>query len=843
MGSNHDPRTDERAAPPAATATAVDTLTGEELKLRSEMIFWNLTFVGEILLYLWWAWGGGDASRAFAVNSVAKDLTFLVLGLLVVADVRRFGRLMTLLVIGHLTIALVLAALVVTSIFTDVDAIFPGFPGTALGVGLPGPLSGWELPAWCALAALVTGRLAYLSIKARRARFGLAYLFATNYDTLVALTEAAIREPRVTPQTVARAVDRYWAGFNGSGGLRARMSLTVLYLLPIVWSRSHVPFPLLDVERRRAFLERRFIARAVTIPDLLRTAIRFCLQQVYMGYYSQPETEVDTGYTPFSRRATPVPKPDKRPTKLTPTRLPATGPPPAPTADVVIVGSGAAAGILAHELVQAGNDVLMLERGRFVDPASFTENELEMYSTLYSDGAVQLSRDFTFQVLQGRCVGGGTVVNNAVCFELPRSTLDGWNASSPAQNPLIGPLDPSFQAIRRLMCIRSQDCAPTSPGVKGVTAAMEALVHRKPNYGGGVVDANIMGCAGCGYCNIGCAYGKKLSMLSHLLPQTQLDAVARQTENPQYAGRLRVVPDCEVLRIDGLTRGDRGQRRAGGVVCRVGTGADARELRIAAGSVVVAAGAIHSSRVLQRSQLGMPSIGRGLCANLATFMIGDFERPTYSNEGLQIAHYVAPPDDAGYVLETWVDPVVVTALSMPGWLEQHEHNMHRYSNTMCVGVLVGTAPQAGNCVHRPSLLGNEFRLRPSAAELRRLSTALGEAGELLFDMGAQRVMPATFDYREMRTRDGLGDLHRLIAQKSNRSLQTAHPQGGNPLSDSKVQGVVDRDFRVHGFDNLYVCDASVFPTAITVNPQLTVMALAHYATTRPDGLGRLIGSG
>ena len=93
-------------------------------------------------------------------------------------------------------------------------------------------------------------------------------------------------------------------------------------------------------------------------------------------------------------------------------------------------------------------------------------------------------------------------------------------------------------------------------------------------------------------------------------------------------------------------------------------------------------------------------------------------------------------------------------------------------------------------------------------------------------------MPATFDYHEMHGREELAGLHRLIAQKSNRSLQTAHPQGGNPISDDRVHGVVDRDFRVHGFDNLYVCDASVFPTAITVNPQFTVMALAHYATNR-----------
>jgi choline dehydrogenase-like flavoprotein len=71
-----------------------------------------------------------------------------------------------------------------------------------------------------------------------------------------------------------------------------------------------------------------------------------------------------------------------------------------------------------------------------------------------------------------------------------------------------------------------------------------------------------------------------------------------------------------------------------------------------------------------------------------------------------------------------------------------------------------------------------------------------------------------------------------LRDNSEVSVNTAHPQGGNCLSQNPGKGVVDSNFNVHGVENLFVCDASVFPSPITVNPQLTVMALAHYAARR-----------
>ena len=102
------------------------------------------------------------------------------------------------------------------------------------------------------------------------------------------------------------------------------------------------------------------------------------------------------------------------------------------------------------------------------------------------------------------------------------------------------------------------------------------------------------------------------------------------------------------------------------------------------------------------------------------------------------------------------------------------------------------------------------------------------AGEVFLAGGALQILPHTLSYHELSS---LADLRRLpeIVERTSLTMGTGHPQGGNLLSANPRVGVVGADFRAHGYDNLFVCDASVFPTSLGVNPQSTVMALADYA--------------
>ena len=323
------------------------------------------------------------------------------------------------------------------------------------------------------------------------------------------------------------------------------------------------------------------------------------------------------------------------------------------------------------------------------------------------------------------------------------------------------------------------------------------------------VSANIRDCLGCGYCNIGCAYGRKLSMLDTLLPEAQA---------MEGAGSLRIVSECAA---DGI-------ESSGGRVDSIQCAANGNRVRVRADRFVVAAGAVGSSYLLGRSGIGGPAVGKGLGFNVGSPITAEFEERLDNYAGLQITHVYRPRGVPDYVMETWFNPVLSQALAMPGWFEDHRRNMLRYAHMAATGVIVGTATNGR--VEKALFGGADVVYTPEPQDLERLLEGLKLAGRIYLEAGAKRVMPATFAYHSFSTPEELDRLPDLVSDSSDIQLGTGHPQGGNALGLDPASSVVSpHSFRVHGTENLYLCDASVFPTTIGVNPQLTVMALAHRA--------------
>lgn len=790
-------------------------LTREELRLRRLLLVLGPVFAAMAVSYvLQGTIADPKAEFPFVVNSVAKDGTFAVLCLVAAADIRRHAWAVQVVVGAHL---LLIGGLVTALLVGNTEDVSGSFQAPA----------GFELPSaeallwiWLGLASTVTGVLIYCQGVAARARYRLRYLAPHQHRTLMALSEVIVTGPdeALGPEDVARNVDEYLASFPAQAKAKTKLALTALCVYPLL--RLRPPYPVMSPERRLEFIERCFVSDVAErrLPGFLRRplqAMLFAAQQLtFIGYYSDPRAAPATGYVPFSRRERggPLPELARRPYAPLAVRSPSEVDGTALTADVAIVGSGAAGALLAYRLAERGRDVLLLERGPHVDPAEFGEDERGQFAALYRDGGMQMSTDARFQVLQGRCVGGTTVVNNAVCFELPDHVLERWNDPDGLDAGLDeARLAAAFERLREFVPItRMRGRGHLSRGARKFREGIEALgLDRSGEFD--AVEANIADCLGCGYCNIGCPFGRKLSALDYALPRAQAE----------FGDGLRIISECEVERV--APRNGTPAR----VDCRLG---DGRRLRVDARTVVVSAGALASSLILQRSNLGGPNVGVGLSFNLGAPISAEFEEKLDSFDGLQISHYLRPPGDDGLILETWFNPVGAQSLFMPGWFSDHYRNMRAYDHMASAGSVVGTRPGA-----RVRLgWGGRMKLsyEPHPGDLSRLVAGLKLAGRIYLAAGAKRVMPTTFRYLAYSQARGLDELDHVIRDNTDVQLHSSHPQGGNAISRSTARGVVNEEFAVHGAPGVYLCDASAFPSAITVNPQLTVMALAEYAAER-----------
>ena len=204
-----------------------------------------------------------------------------------------------------------------------------------------------------------------------------------------------------------------------------------------------------------------------------------------------------------------------------------------------------------------------------------------------------------------------------------------------------------------------------------------------------------------------------------------------------------------------------------------------------------------------------------------------FDEVMNSYAGLQISHYLRLNPSRGYIMETWFNPPLAQALTMPGWFEDHFANMKRYDKMSCAGILVGSEPNAQ--VKNRGLTGREIDYTPTPSDFQKLINGIMLSGEIFLAGGAKVVMPASFKYYEFKNSDELSNLPNLLKDTSDITIGTGHPQGGNALSLDPKIGVVNDEFKIYGYDNIYITDASVFPTSLGVNPQLTVMSLANYA--------------
>ncbi|MBL9078186.1 MAG: GMC family oxidoreductase [Planctomycetes bacterium] len=482
------------------------------------------------------------------------------------------------------------------------------------------------------------------------------------------------------------------------------------------------------------------------------------------------------------------------------------------TAEFVVVGSGAGGSVVAYHLASAGARVLVLERGPWLHPKDLSHDEPSMIAQLYKDGGAQTNNDADMFVLQGSCVGGSTVLTNAVCFRMPEDVRRAF-----LQRGFVLPqaeLQQSFARVESVLGV-----GPLPPELWNPTTARLAVGLESVGATPGTFQKAMLHCVGCGYCNVGCRYGRKLD--------------ASQTWVPMAVARGAVVmPDTEVVRI--VHRGARVRH----LLCRDrNTG---EPLRVVADRFVLAGGAINTPELLLRSGLHHGRAGRRTSFNAGAIVFGDFEEPLDGFDGDQMCvHHIGER----FAIEQIQNPPVSLALTLPGFHGEHAERMQRYRHLAALGVLVPTLPTGrvflglGHRLLRRWFDHADLRFRMSPFELSAFRDGCRTAALALLAAGAHRVhVPCAANLRIERP-EHVDRIDEAMREQSDLvGFGSSHPQGGACVGSDAAEDVVDPDFRVRGLRNLFVADASLFPQSVRVNPMLSIMAVADYAVRAIGGV-------
>ncbi|MCG8392509.1 MAG: GMC family oxidoreductase [Pseudomonadales bacterium] len=477
-------------------------------------------------------------------------------------------------------------------------------------------------------------------------------------------------------------------------------------------------------------------------------------------------------------------------------------------ADVVIVGSGAGGAVSAYELARRGLNVVVLEAGPYVPSEQFTERFTDSLETLYQDHGGQTNSSGDLLVLQGACVGGSTVVNGCVCFRTPDFILQDWQRDFGLSELTEGELAPYFDEVEKNLAVHDNGEHEIARHGQIIRAGARQLGWSvKP------LKRNIRQCGLTGHCLSGCKSERKQSMLVTYLPWAA-------------AYGARIYSDTRVDRI--VTEGG----RAAGVEATITRhdGSVAASMTVTAPRVIVAAGAVQTPVLLLKSGLANRSgmVGKNFACHPSLYVPARYPQPVHPWRGAMLGVYVDEflhPDKGGFVLEDGGAGLVeLTMAAEPGTGEPF---MDYMANAKYLAGLV-TLIHDHN-VGRIEWDGERKKIdyQLSDVDFPSMQRALKAAARLHLASGAQEVYVPASDRRIIRSEADIDPLVNSLAnQPQHLRMVSYHPQGTCRMGADPDNSVVAANGETHDVPGLYVTDASLLPTSIIVNPQITVYALA-----------------
>lgn len=467
--------------------------------------------------------------------------------------------------------------------------------------------------------------------------------------------------------------------------------------------------------------------------------------------------------------------------------------------DVLIVGSGPGGASTAALLAEAGLNVLLVEEGSHHGIESAPSYSLAEMNQKYRAGGLTTTfgkPNITY--IEGRCVGGASEINAALYHRPLKSTLRDWQLKFQIDDFDPDSLDEHFEATERDMSVSCYPSGidPSSSKIKRGADRLGWKSHEVARFWKYEQKGD------------GTWTDRRQSMTETMIPRA-------------LKAGTTLLPDTKITKIHTLgnvATAATGTTRVGG---------ETKKIRIRFQTIFVCAGAVHSPLLLLRSGI-RKNVGNNLhlhpMIRVAVRFPEPFNEPHWGVPTWQIEEFKplitlggshsSPPH-----ISMWMG-------SVPGKLE-------KLRDWERVAVFYVAVVGSGEGLVRDIPLVREpFVTMPvPAVDLALLGEGLYRLGQMAFAAGAQEIYSPINGAPSMKHPDELSWMREgLPHDKIN--VSTIHLFSSCPMGEDPRRCAVDSHGRVHGYENIFLNDASILPLSPAVNPQGTVMAVARRNATR-----------